>query len=153
MSIKFETSTEVESPKVQFIPANIAGDGQCNIDKYFNVYTEETSDKGNKRFCVQLKSFLLNFNLWLGFTNSIRGFPMKGVQMKVPEGFLGVVMQETKKTLLEDSERTFKMSGKFDDFVYWNYDKVPSNNDALHRATTWAAISSAINTVLKPEDL
>lgn len=44
------------------------------------------------------------------------------------------MFQETKKPLDEDSDRVFKVSGSFDSFTYWNYDKVPSNADAIKQA-------------------
>lgn len=44
------------------------------------------------------------------------------------------MFQETKKPLDEESDRIFKASGSFDSFTYWNYDKVPSNGDAIKQA-------------------
>lgn len=76
--------------------------------------------------------------------NSFRGFPLNGCQFKVPESHRGVVFQEDQRPLDENAERTFKVAGIFNKFVYWNYDKQPSQNDKLKQALIWNDLAEAV---------
>lgn len=88
----------------------------------------------------QFDSFHLNSVL----KNSLRGFPLNGCQFKVPESHRGIVFQEDHRPLDENAERTFKVSGIFNEFTYWNYDKVPSDNDKLKQALGWNEFAKAV---------
>lgn len=70
---------------------------------------------------------------------------MNGCQFKVPETHRGVVFQEDQRPLDENAERTFKAAGIFDEFVYWNYDKQPSDNDKLKQALMWNNLADAVS--------
>lgn len=76
--------------------------------------------------------------------NSLRGFPLNGCNIKVPSSHRGIVFQEDQRPLDENAERTFKVSGIFDESTYWNYDKLPSNNDKLKQALTWNDYAKAV---------
>ncbi|KAL5288737.1 RNASEH2C family protein [Megaselia abdita] len=117
MSINLELNIDQfksEDLKMHFIPAKLDSSVSANVDNYFNFYTKE-----------EKAGFL---------SNALRGYPLQGCEFKVPEKYKGIVFQETKKPLDEDSDRIFKASGVFDSFTYWNYDKVPSSSDAIKQA-------------------
>lgn len=65
----------------------------------------------------------------------------------MPETHRGVVFQETNRPLDENSDRTFKVKGVFNEFTYWNYDKMPSNDDKLKLALQWNTFANAVNKV------
>jgi len=67
-----------------------------------------------------------------------------GEQLKVPEGYRGLVLQETEKPISESSDRQLRLTGVFGDFTYWNYDKVPSNDDAYRQALLLADVAQAV---------
>lgn len=77
--------------------------------------------------------------------NSLRGFPLNGCQFKVPESYQGVIFQENHRPLDENDDRTFKVSGTFNEFTYWNYDKNPSENDKLKQALQWNEFANAVS--------
>lgn len=77
--------------------------------------------------------------------NSLRGYPLDGCKMKLPENYQGVVYQETKRPLVESTKRFFKTKGIFSEFIYWNYDKEPSNNDALKQALVWNDFANVVS--------
>ena len=81
--------------------------------------------------------------------NSIRGFPLKGSVFHVPTNYKGVVYKESRKPLDESTQRSFNVSGTFNKFTYWNYDKVPTANDALQKATDWADVSHSVSLSFK----
>lgn len=53
----------------------------------------------------------------------------------------------------EDSDRTLQASGLFDKFTYWNYDKVPSNGDAIKQALQIIPISIALSEEISIEEI
>lgn len=99
--------------KLHYLPAKIQGDGPAAIDKYFTPYTFKEHG-------------VLN--------NALRGFPLQGEELEVPKGYKGLVLQETRRPLDEEADRTLRIKGHFKDFTYWNYDKIPSLSDGYKQA-------------------
>lgn len=52
---------------------------------------------------------------------------------------------ENKKADTEDKNRNLYCTENFSQFTYWNYDKVPSKNDALVAALDWIDIAEAVS--------
>ncbi|XP_016994606.2 ribonuclease H2 subunit C [Drosophila takahashii] len=121
---------------LHYLPAKIDGDGEANVEQYFNNYTREASEFGQGIL-----------------TNALRGYPLMGEQLKVPEGYRGVVLQETEKPISEASDRQLRLTGVFEEFTYWNYDKVPSNGDAYRQALLQAEVAQALSQPISEEDL
>lgn len=63
----------------------------------------------------------------------------------MPKGYSGITFFEYKKPDTEDVERNIYSNGKFSEFTYWNYDKIPSKNDALAAALDWIDIAEAVS--------
>lgn len=77
-------------------------------------------------------------------TNALRGYPLKGVNTKLPVGLQGLILRENDKLKVDGAERKLKFGGKFDEFVYWNYDKNPSENDAYRKALHWMKVADKV---------
>lgn len=75
---------------------------------------------------------------------------MNGRKFKTPDGLLGVVYEEN-KTKLSEAKRTLKVNAVFNEYVYWNYDKIPSDNDGLIKALDWIEISKSVRISIKLE--
>lgn len=73
---------------------------------------------------------------------------MDGCNFKVPDNFQGIVFQETQRPMEENARRTFKVRGAFDELIYWNYDKKPSQNDQLQQALLWSDFANAVRNLL-----
>ena len=72
-------------------------------------------------------------------------FPaVQGCNFEIPKPYKGFVLQESQTRLDEDSERHFKTAGTFESFTYWNYDKVPSNGDALKQTLQFIPIANEL---------
>ncbi|EDV54943.1 uncharacterized protein Dere_GG21037 [Drosophila erecta] len=121
---------------LHFLPAKINGDGEANVDHYFNNYTREATEFG---------SGIL--------TNALRGYPLMGEKLKVPEGYRGLVLQETEKPISYSSDRQLRLTGVFQDFTFWNYDKVPSNGDPYRQALFQADVAQALAQPITEDDL
>lgn len=72
-------------------------------------------------------------------TASFRGRPLQGRKVKLPGNYKGFVIKKDSK-LKERSS-----IGKFKEFTYWNWDEIPSNEDAVMKALQWIDISKAIH--------
>lgn len=80
--------------------------------------------------------------------NSLRGRPLDGCRMQLPDKYQAIVWQEPKVVLDHDgSKRTFKPKGIFTEFTYWNYDKEPSDNDALKQALVWNDLANVVSMI------
>lgn len=55
---------------------------------------------------------------------------------------------ETKKVDTETKERNLYCTGTFSQFTYWNYDRIPSKNDALAAALDWVDIAKAVSSLV-----
>lgn len=53
---------------------------------------------------------------------------------------------ENKKADAENKSRNLYCTGTFSRFTYWNYDRIPSKNDALAAALDWIDIAEAVST-------
>lgn len=120
ISLKVCNNTERKNLKVHYLPAKINGDGRTNASNYFNSYTRVNQD-----------------NL---LTNAIRGFPLNGEIVKVPTTHSSYILQETEFSNTEKS-RNIYVTGSFNNFYYWNYDKMPSSGDAYKQALHLLSIS------------
>lgn len=98
---------------LHYLPVKIQGDGHANVEKYFHPYTHKEQGV---------------------LSNALRGYPLQGEVLKVPEGYKGLVLQETRKPLDEEADRTLRIKGSFEEFTYWNYDKIPSLSDGYKQA-------------------
>ncbi|XP_022231816.2 ribonuclease H2 subunit C [Drosophila obscura] len=122
--------------QLHYLPAKVNGDGEANVETYFSNYTREAPEYG---------SGIL--------TNALRGYPLVGDRIQVPEGYKGLVLQETEKPLNESADRQLRLTGVFDEFTYWNYDKVPSNGDPYRQALLMADVAQALSEPISEEHL
>ncbi|KAJ6633704.1 hypothetical protein Bhyg_15530 [Pseudolycoriella hygida] len=122
---------KINGTKIQFIPAKIEipTSAKAAVHTYFDQYTEELDGE---------------------LSNALRGHPLNGRKCKTPEGLLGVVYEEN-KTKLSETNRTLKVNSVFDEYIYWNYDKIPSSNDALVKGLDWMEIAKSFMEPLDPD--
>lgn len=57
----------------------------------------------------------------------------------------GLVLQETRKPLDEEADRILRVKGTFENFTYWNYDKVPSAADGYNQALQIVDIAEVVS--------
>lgn len=71
-------------------------------------------------------------------TASFRGRPLQGRKIQIPEEYKGYLVRK-------ESDRNKTSLKSFDDFTYWNWDELPSDNDTVVKALQWINISKAIH--------
>ncbi|XP_013119430.2 ribonuclease H2 subunit C [Stomoxys calcitrans] len=123
---------EKSNLNMHFLPAQIKGDGDANVDSYFNVYTRQEQGV---------------------LTNSLRGYPLQGKTKSVPTNYKALVLQETQKPLDEEADRVLRIKGSFNEFTYWNYDKIPSASDGYNQAMQLLDIVGALSTTITEQDV
>lgn len=74
---------------------------------------------------------------------------MKGCSVAVPQNYLGVILNEKIPPMREKQERKFYVQNSFNSFIYWNWSKAPSRNDAIVQALDWIDIAEAVSCLYK----
>ncbi|XP_004534798.1 uncharacterized protein LOC101456914 [Ceratitis capitata] len=124
VSLKLGRNTANKPLELHFLPAKIFEDGTTDVDNYFNSYTRKGLD-----------GILIN---------AVRGFPLKGEILKSPSNYRAFVLQSSEKHSEAKVIHNMYISGKFDNFTYWNYDKVPSKADTYKQALQMLDISKEL---------
>ncbi|XP_043477755.1 ribonuclease H2 subunit C [Leptopilina heterotoma] len=117
---------------LHLMPCKIHGDESAKVSSYFEPYIRQENDE-----CLQA---------------TFRGYLLQGKKVTVPKGYSGITFFEYKKPDTENTERNIYSNGKFSEFTYWNYDKIPSKNDALVAALDWIDIAEALHVPEKSDD-
>lgn len=107
------------------------------IDMYFRPYrrpvaAEAATDDGGPA------------TLWYA---TFRGKPMTGLKVPMPDGYTGVLCSAVERAgggggmdLVADADRGQVIK----DVMYWNWDKVPTDEDPLLAALRWTRLSEAM---------
>jgi len=116
---------DLDECELHFMPCKIHGDEAANVSSYFKPYIHKVDE---------------------GYYNcSFRGYPLQGRKVTVPAGYKGMMFTENKKADAENKERNLYCTGTFSKFTYWNYDRIPSKNDALAAALDWVDVAKALH--------
>lgn len=77
---------------------------------------------------------------------SFRGRPLHGNVIKLPEGYTAnIVTRSAKDKNLVKSVTKKTAVKKLDEFTYWHWDQIPSNDDDIVKALKWLEVSKAIH--------
>ena len=113
------------SDHIQFMPFNVKFNGETEIKQRFNSETEDNKARG----CLE---------------NSFRGYPLEGERSKLPEGYSGLVL-DTGVLAISGEKEKVRAVASFDEFTYWNYDRVPTGLDSLKQALQWTKVAEALH--------
>lgn len=72
-----------------------------------------------------------------------RGHPLEGQKIKVPNGYSGFILKENKQW--SSDEKELKATGTFKEFVAWNWDKTPSEDDKVVKALDWISVANILH--------
>ncbi|XP_012272325.1 ribonuclease H2 subunit C isoform X2 [Orussus abietinus] len=133
LHIKSEFIEGEKESVLHLMPCKINGDEAAKVSSYFTPYIRNDGDDY--------------------FSASFRGYPLQGKKVVVPEGYKGITFYERKKPECEGKERHLYCTGSFSQFTYWNYDKIPSKNDALAGALDWIDIAEALHSTIDDTDV
>lgn len=77
---------------------------------------------------------------------SFRGRVLRGQEVTVPEGYMGIVLKEDNKPFSEEEDRSLTVRTTFQSFMQWNLETPPSADDVLVRSLAWPKIAAAVHT-------
>ncbi|CAG9763502.1 unnamed protein product [Ceutorhynchus assimilis] len=126
----------LKESKLQSVPFRIHADCDAPVSTFFEPYVQTGKNDNDK-----------NPNL----TASFRGYPLKGRKIELPEGYVGVLLHESSRPSREKDERNFYVVNKFKDMVYWNWDKIPSKNDAYLNVLDWIDVAEVLHSPITEE--
>ncbi|KAJ8308404.1 hypothetical protein KUTeg_013278 [Tegillarca granosa] len=128
------SSVENDSTRCHLMPCEIQYDGEAKATEYFEPSIRNKDTPAG--------SFM---------TSSYRGRPLLGDVVKVPEGYVGIVVKETNKVYTEEEDRDLNVTHRFKEFVHWNLDKEPSDDDKIKQALQWINLSKVLHRPLDTE--
>ncbi|XP_038264259.1 ribonuclease H2 subunit C isoform X2 [Dermochelys coriacea] len=116
---------------LHLLPCEVEHNGSAPVDRYFTPAIRQG---------LQEKSV------------SFRGRSLKGQEVMVPQGYVGLVLKEDQRPCTEEEERTVRLKSTFGALTVWNLERAPSADDGLLLALSWPGIAEAIHApVLKKE--
>jgi len=125
ISIKLDVEDDCvkENVSCHRLPCKINFNGYSKVSKYFTPYIREDDSENT-------------------FTCSLRGYPLQGQEVKVPEGYSGVVLRERKH--VDSDEIDLKATAVFKKYLSWNWDRMPLD-DEIPKAFQWIDIASVLH--------
>ncbi|XP_011348158.1 ribonuclease H2 subunit C isoform X1 [Ooceraea biroi] len=111
--------------ELHLMPCKIHGDECAKVSSFFKPYIREINDEY--------------------YYGSFRGYLLQGKKVIIPAEYKGITFIENKKADTENKDRHLYNTGTFSQFTYWNYDRIPSKNDALAAALDWIDIAEALH--------
>ncbi|KAM8940340.1 ribonuclease H2 subunit C [Pelodytes ibericus] len=115
---------EVTQQSMHLLPCEIQKEGAASVNQYFNPAV--TEGDGGKEV-------------------SFRGRALRGQEVAVPGGFMGLVLKENHKPCSAEEDRRLTVSSTFNSFTQWNLEIPPSADDVLMMALAWTKIATAIH--------
>lgn len=113
-------------------PDKVAADSQTltgPVDRYFRPYAKDaTTTVGDTA-------------LWHA---SLRGKPLTGVTLAMPDDYVGVLCSGTGDQVDQTDSSDLIADEVTEQLMYWNWDRVPSREDPLLAALDWVRVSEAI---------
>ena len=77
---------------------------------------------------------------------AFRGRHLCGVELKLPAGYSGALLQDTKLASVADGEeRRWMHRGTIDSFSLWKHDEKPQEDDPLLNVMRWANVASVLH--------
>ncbi|XP_069594614.1 ribonuclease H2 subunit C [Ranitomeya imitator] len=109
---------------LHLLPCQIQRRGAANVSEFFTPAVREAP--GGKEV-------------------SFRGRMLRGQEVSVPAGYMGIVLKEDHKPCSEEEDRCLNVRSTFQSFTQWNLETPPSADDVLVMSLAWPEIASAIH--------
>ena len=122
---KMTLENPVSANNIQYMPCYINYTGETQITDRFNQFTSENVRKGS-------------------LSNSLRGFPLDGKTVRLPDGFTGLVVESSKAGLTKQ-DKSARVNVSFKEMRVWNYDKVPGDSDSWQQALNWTKVADVLH--------
>ncbi|XP_042705690.1 ribonuclease H2 subunit C [Chrysemys picta bellii] len=124
--IRLDLSSLREAPQdvLHLLPCEVEHNGSAPVARYFTPAIRQGSQEKSVSF---------------------RGRSLKGQEVIVPQGYVGLVLKEDQRPCTEEEERTVRLKSTFGTLTVWNLERAPSADDGLLLALSWPGIAEAIH--------
>ncbi|XP_029470171.1 ribonuclease H2 subunit C [Rhinatrema bivittatum] len=124
--IKVELSSlkHADNDPMHLLPCEIQYDGHAAVDKYFTPTIQQGASAKEVSF---------------------RGRSLKGKEIMVPVGYVGLVLEEKYRPCSDEESRSVCVKSTFSSFTQWNLETPPSADDCAMMSFMWPKISEAIH--------
>lgn len=109
------------------------------VDKYFCPYSKDVSNDVTDK-----NDLVIGGKLWHA---SLRGKPLTGIQLGMPDGYVGLFCRKADETDQEGNADLIADQSNgcvAQQLMYWNWDRVPTREDPLLAALDWIHVSEAL---------
>ncbi|CAI9620026.1 unnamed protein product, partial [Staurois parvus] len=120
--LELHTLSSATQEPLHLLPCVIQRQGAARVTEYFTPAMREAS--GGKEV-------------------SFRGRMLRGQEVAVPEGYMGIVLKEDNKPFSEEEDRSLTVRTTFQSFTQWNLETPPSADDVLVMSLAWPKIAAA----------
>nr|XP_034954270.1 ribonuclease H2 subunit C isoform X1 [Zootoca vivipara] len=80
---------------------------------------------------------------------SFRGRSLKGKEVLLPEGYMGLVLEEDDAAL---QERQVRVKSTFESLTVWNLERAPNSSDEILMSLHWPKIAEGIHASVADEE-
>ncbi|XP_078392539.1 ribonuclease H2 subunit C [Cetorhinus maximus] len=124
--IELDLSSVKDPPRdgLHLLPAEVRSDGDANVRQYFTAAVRESDGE------MQV---------------SFRGRALRGRDLPVPLGYVGLVLKEDHEPCLEEEDRRVRVKSAFSSVTYWNLETPPTADDSVVMAMSWTQLAEAIH--------
>ncbi|XP_028917075.1 ribonuclease H2 subunit C [Ornithorhynchus anatinus] len=109
---------------LHLLPCEIRHDGAAAVSRYFSPAVRPTPS---------------------GPVVSFRGRSLRGEEVRLPPGYVGLVLQEPERPLDQEEERTVRATTAFSSFTAWGLETAPGPDAGIHGALVWPGLAAAIH--------
>ncbi|KAJ7307408.1 hypothetical protein JRQ81_009424 [Phrynocephalus forsythii] len=82
---------------------------------------------------------------------SFRGRSLKGIPASVPDGYVGLVLEEDQASFLPSAERQLHVKATFESLTVWKLERAPDTSDEVMMALQWPKIAEGIHAPVADE--
>ncbi|XP_075044754.1 ribonuclease H2 subunit C [Mixophyes fleayi] len=122
--LKLGALQSADQEPLHLLPFHIQRQGDAKVNEFFNPAVRESL--GGKEV-------------------SFRGRTLRGQDVAVPAGYMGIILKEDDKPCSEEEDRSLTVRSTFQSFTQWNLETVPSADDVLVMSLAWPKIASMVH--------
>nr|XP_056708992.1 ribonuclease H2 subunit C [Euleptes europaea] len=133
-------SSPQEAPRARLhlLPCAVQHDGAAPVRRYFAPAVRGPQESHSEPADESTVSF--------------RGRMLKGKQVLIPEGYMGLVLEEEVAPYLSSEERNVQIKSTFDSMTVWNLERAPNESDEILMAFSWPKIAEGIHAPVADEE-
>ncbi|XP_069063958.1 ribonuclease H2 subunit C [Pleurodeles waltl] len=128
--IDLSSLQEASQDPMHLLPCEIEYDGSAGVENYFTPAIRQ-------RPTEKVVSF--------------RGRCLRGQEVALPDGYVGMVLKEDHKPCSEEDDRCVRVKSTFRAFMSWNLETPPSSDDSVLMSIMWPKIAEAIHAPVDEE--